>query len=272
MGVGNRHFIIPDTQVKEGVPLDHFKWIGMAIEEYKPTRIIHLGDHWDCESVSSHNSNMQREGKRILADIEAGNNALRLLDEFACHEPKSKHLLRGNHEDRLCRYVNEHPELEGVVGYKMFDDVLLGWKPVDYVNSVPGNITLDGVTYAHYFTNVNSGRAIGGGASYKLLQIGTPFVQGHVQGYDIGTKQFATGRTIRGIVAGSCYLHDEGYKGVANAHWRGCIVLNEVDEGVFSEMPLTLDYLCRKYEGMGLARYMQRKYRNAKSRFSIANV
>ena len=106
----------------------------------------------------------------------------------------------------------------------------------------------------------------------KLAAIGAPFCQGHVQGYDIGTKQFATGNVIRGIVAGSFYIHDEPYKGQANKHDRCCVVLNEVNNGRFSEMPLTMDYLCRKFEGTSLARYLQRKYRNAKQRFSVANV
>src|SRR5690606_39763041 len=54
---------------------------------------------------------------------------------------------------------------------------------------------------------------------------------------DIGTKQYATGRVIRGVVAGSCYLHDESYKGNANSHWRGIVVLNAVyPDGRFSVM------------------------------------
>lgn len=268
--MNKRHFIVPDTQIRVGVPTDHLRWLGYAIAEYKPDRIIHLGDHWDCHAVSSHNSNKEREGARILEDIEAGNMALSLLDaSMGGFKPASKHILRGNHEDRLTRWVNEHPVAEGLVGFNMFNDKELGWQPVEYCNSVPGAIELDGITYAHFFANSNTGRAIGGNAHYKLSQIGCPFVQGHVQGYDIGNKQYATGRTIRGIVAGSCYIHDESYKGLANSHWRGAIVLNEVSDGNFCEMPLTLDYLCKKYEGTTLKRYLQRKYRNAKERFSI---
>ncbi len=265
-----RHFVIPDTQVKAGVPLDHFRWLGMAIEEYQPDRVIHLGDHWDCSATSSHNALKEKEGQRILRDIASGNEALFIMDSHHIFEPKTKHILRGNHEHRLMRYVNDHPEVEGIVGYNMFNDKELNWKPVDYLNGCPRAIELDGIYYAHFFTNHNTGKAIGGGASYKLGAIGSSYVQGHVQGYDIGAKQYATGRVIRGIVAGSCYLHDEPYKGMANTHWRGAVILNEVDDGNFSELPLTMDYLCRKYEGMPLTRFLQRKYKNAKERFSAA--
>lgn len=267
-----RHFIIPDTQVKGGVPLDHFVWLGRAIAKYKPDRIIHLGDHWDFESVSRHNTPRAQEGKRILECVNSGNRALEILDEASGgYRAAEQIILRGNHEDRLQRYLDNHPELEGVVGYHLLNEKDHGWTPIDYRYGAPQAVILDGISYAHYFANVNTGKPIGGNASYKLAAIGTPFVQGHVQGFDIGTKQYATGRTIRGIVAGSCYLHDEEYKGMANSHWRGALVLNEVENGEFSEMPLTMNYLCEEFGGgMGLKRYMQRKYKNAKERFTVA--
>jgi hypothetical protein len=270
----SRHFIIPDTQVKPGVPLDHFDWLGQAIAEYKPDQVIHLGDHWDFSAMSSHSApgSREKEGQRLLKDIEAGNGALeRLQRAQGSFRPKGATLLRGNHEARLERFLEGNPVLEGIVGLDQLGDTNLGWKVIPYFHGSPQVIEIDGISYAHYFTNVNTGRAIGGNASYKLAAIGSPYVQGHVQGYDIGTKQYATGRTIRGITVGSCYLHDEPYKGMANAHWRGAVVLNEVERGTFSEMPLTMDYLCRKYEGMPLTRFMQRKYKNAKQRFTVAN-
>ena len=73
-----------------------------------------------------------------------------------------------------------------------------------------------------------------------------------------------------GLATGSCYLHDEEYKGSANTHWRGIVVLNEVRNGEFCEMALTLDYLCRRYEGRSLSSYLKRKYRNAEQRFTLA--
>lgn len=271
MTKAKRHFIIPDTQVKPGVPIKHFEWLGKAIQEYKPDRIIHLGDHWDFESVSLHNSPKSQEGLRLIECIKSGNKALEILEEFSGgYKPLTKDLLRGNHEYRLQRYIDNNPLLEGAVGFHMLNDKELGWNVVEYLHGSPQVIVRDGVHYAHYFANVNTGKPIGGTATYKLAAIGSPFVQGHVQGYDIGTKQFATGRVIRGIVCGSCYMHDEPYKGMANNHWRGAVILNEVRDGEFSEMPLTMNYLCEKYEGMPLKRFMQRNYKNAKERFSVA--
>lgn len=267
-----RHFVIPDRQAKPGVPLDHNRWLGLAIAEYQPHRLIDLGDDVDFPSISSYNSAKDQEGQRLIRDFEAANRADDILFEaMGKFRPKSMDKLEGNHNERLKRFLAQHPVLEGIITDELFNHKKHGWNYVPYRYGSPDIIERDGLSYAHYFANANTGKPIGGNASYKLTAIGSPFVMGHVQGYDIGTKQYATGRTIRGIVAGSCYLHDEEYKGAANKHWRGAVVLNEVENGQFSEMPLTMDYLCRKYEGMPLSRFLQRKYRNAKDRFSLAN-
>lgn len=269
-----RHFIIPDTQVKPGCPTAHLRWIGQAIAKYKPDVLVHLGDHWDMHSASTWSSlgSKDKEGTRLFDDIQAGNDALALLEEHMDgFVPKRKVLLRGNHEDRLSRLVANDPRLEGVVGFHLFNDEELGWEVVPYFNGSPKAITIDGVVYAHYFANPNTGKAIAGTIQNRLSKIGASFVQGHQQGLLQGNQQYATGVIRHGIVAGSAYLHDEPYKGMANTHWRGVVVLNEVHDGQFCEMPLTLDYLCREYEGMSLARFMQRNYKNAKQRFTTAN-
>jgi hypothetical protein len=268
-----RHFIIPDRQARPGVPLDHNRWLGQAIRDYAPDVLIDLGDNADFPSVSQHSQagSLDKEGQRLWRDFLAARQADRLLFEhMGKFRPKRMVRLRGNHEERVERYIQANPILEGFVSLDLLND--WEWEVVPFENGAPGVIVIDGISYAHYFANPNTGRPIGGTATYKLAAIGAPFVQGHVQGYDIGTRQYATGRVVRGIVAGSCYLHDEPYKGAANAHDRCAVVLNEVKNGRFSEMPLTLDYLCRKYEGTSLARYMQRRYRKAKERFSVARV
>lgn len=270
----NRHFILPDTQCRKGVPLDHFDWIGAAIREYKPTHLIHLGDHWDMPSLSSWDGpgSLTMEGARYEDDIAAGNEALERLKKAMGSLKCPMTILRGNHEDRIRRAVESSPKYSGTIGEHHFNDKRLGWNVVEYFHGSPGVKVIDGVSYAHYFAAPNTGKPIGGTITNRLAKIGTTFVQGHVQGLLQGNVQYATGIIRHGIVAGSAYLHDEAYKGHANAHWRGVVVLNEVRDGQFCEMPLTLSYLCRKYEGMDLARFLKRKYRNATDRFSLANA
>lgn len=267
-----RHFLIPDTQCRPGEPMDFLLWIGKAIREYKPDVVIHLGDHYDFASLSAHADpgSKTMEGLRYEDDIRAGNDGLRLLQKGMAGWTGRKVLLRGNHEDRLTRYIERNPKLAGAMGFHQFCDRALGWEVVDYYCGSPGQIVIDDITYAHYFAAVNTGRAIGGTAQNKLNHVGTSFAQGHVQGYEIGTKQYATGVVRKGIVAGSSYLADESYKGLANAHWRGVVVLNNVHNGQFDEMPLDIGYLCRKYTGMSVGRFLRENYENAEQRFTLA--
>ena len=56
-------------------------------------------------------------------------------------------------------------------------------------------------------------------------------------------------RSSHGLVAGSFYLHNEEYRDVqSNGEWRGVVVLNEVrGDGSYDIMPLSMDYLQRRY-------------------------
>lgn len=249
-----RHLIVPDTQVKPGVDTSHMDWIGRAIMEYRPDVIVHLGDHWDMESLSSYASRKQMEGKRYKADIEAGNAAmkrlLKPLREYNKRQARNKKaqynprmvFITGNHEQRIERAVEEHPHLEGLIGYHDLD--LSDWEVIPY--RVP--IDIDGILFCHYFYAQNSGRPYGGTAHNKLKNIGCSFVMGHQQGFDYASRQLANGKQQHGLVVGSAYLHDEDYRGPqANHEWRGIVVLNDVHDGDMDIMPLRMTYLQRKY-------------------------
>ena len=268
-----RHFIIPDRQIKPGVPMDHNEWIGRAIAEYKPDSVIDLGDNADFPSMSTHSAvgSRDKEGQRLLADINAANEGERLLMQGkGDFEPDERVRLRGNHEHRLTRFIDANPVLEGIIGLHLLDDD--GWDIVPYADGQPGIRHIDGVAYAHYFANPNTGKPIAGTIDNRLSKIGSSFVQGHAQGLKRGNMQYATGVTRYGVVAGSAYMHDEPYKGASNSHWRGVLVLNEVRDGEFCEMPLTLDYLCRKYEKMSVGQFLRKKYKNAEQRFTLARL
>jgi hypothetical protein len=102
-----------------------------------------------------------------------------------------------------------------------------------------------------------SGRPLGGAAAGRLKQIGHTFTMGHQQTLDYAIR-FVAGRSHHGLIAGACYLHDEDYKGPqGNAHWRGLIVKHQVEDGSYDPMFVSLDYLCRRYEGVSLTKFTQ---------------
>lgn len=275
----SRHFIIPDTQVRPGVPLDHLEWVGQAIVEYKPDTVVHIGDHWDMPSLSAHDGpgSMKMEGARYTDDINSGNDSFAELckpmeDEQArLRRNKEKQwkprkvFLFGNHENRINRAVNANPKYAGALGEHHCNTR-------DFErHAFLERVNIDGVLYSHYFQSAFSSHSIGGTIDNRLNKIGKSFVQGHQQGFLYGTRTQASGENWHGLVAGSCYLHDEAYRGAqGQGHWRGVVVLNEVRNGDYCVMPLTLDYLCRKYEGMSLAKYLRKKYKDAKYKFWLA--
>lgn len=240
-----RHFIIPDTQVRPGVSDAHLAWAGRAIKHYKPDVIVHLGDHWDMSSLSSYDKpgSKTKEGKRVYRDIEAGNRAWELLEYHMGKQPKARKVfLHGNHEDRITRATEQDATLDGLISLK---DLYTG----DFeVYPFLKRVWIDGIVYAHYFQNQLSSYAIGGSIDNRLNRIGDSFVQGHEQGFRYGNRVYPTGKIRHGLVSGSYYTHDEGYKGPqGNDHWRGCVILNEVRAGDYCIMPLSLAYMKRTF-------------------------
>jgi hypothetical protein len=266
------HLVIPDTQVKPGVPTDHLRWLGHYILQRRPDVIVHLGDHWDMPSLSAWDKGkLQMEGRRYRADILAGNRGLALLDAPTLqfnrrrrHVGRQYHprkvLLLGNHENRIQRAVEENPHLEGAIGYG--DLETRDWEVHDYLQPV----WIDGIAYCHVFTNPLTGRPHGGLISTRLKTLGHSFTMGHQQTLDSALR-FVHGKNgptmQRGLVAGAAYLHDEEYKSYqGNAHWRGVIVKHEVDDGSYDLMEVSLDFLCRKYEKLPLGVFLRNRYPN----------
>lgn len=254
------HVVIPDTQAKPGVPTKHLEWIGWYIQESFSDReevtVVHLGDHWDMPSLSSYDKGRKAmEGRRYVADIDAGNKAFQLLDRAIGDGDFRKVFLLGNHEDRITRAAESDAQLEGILSLDQLNATELGWEVYPFLKPV----FIDGVGYAHYWQNNMTGKPLGGMALTRLKTLGHSFTMGHQQTYDIAVR-FVNGKKQRALIAGACYLHNEDYKGFqGNAHWRGIVVCNEVKDGAYDLMEVSLDYLCRRYEGKSLSAFKNRK-------------
>lgn len=254
--MSRRHLLIPDTQVRKGVPLEHLDWLAWAIVDYKPDVIVHLGDHWDFPSLNRHEEkgSLELENSRYQEDVNSGNEAFRRIcapmeaerarlkkGRKKAWNPR-KVFLEGNHEKRADRVAENDPKWQGVIGSHNCET--LDWERHPFLEVV----TIDGIRYSHFFSNVNSSKGIGGSIDNRLNKIGESFAQGHEQGFLYGNRTFPTGKVKHGLVCGSFYQHDEGYKGrQGNGHWRGIVVLNEVNDGSYDIMPLSMEYLRRKF-------------------------
>jgi hypothetical protein len=248
---------IPDTQVKYGVNMDHLTACGNYLVEKKPDVIVHAGDHFDMPALSTYTKARQIEGRRVLLDLESGYEGMRrLMKPIEDYNKKMKaskrklykpemHFTLGNHENRLERYIDSNPAMDGVIEYpQAFRLEQWGWTVHEFLKPV----YIGGIAFAHYFYQPNTGRAYGGTGHTKLKNIKCSFVMGHQQGLDIATTTGNDGKKYWGITAGSFYQHDERYKGPqANDHFRGMLMLHDVKDGDCSPCVVTMDWLLKKY-------------------------
>lgn len=248
--------VIPDCQVKVGVPLDHLDWAGQYIVDKKPDIIVNMGDFADMPSLSSHDKAGSKvfEGLRYKDDVQVAREAMeRLLgplkrlqeqqkkNKEKVYKPR-KELLLGNHENRIDRAVNNLPILEGTISTKdlRYED---HWNVHPFLSP----LSIEGVVFNHYFPVGAMGRPASSAAT-MVSKLHQSCVAGHQQGRQVAYGRKADGSNITCIIAGSFYLHDESYMDVtSNRHWRGLVMLHEVKDGHFDEMFVSTNYLQRTY-------------------------
>ena len=236
--------VIPDTQCKPGVPLNHLTAAGNYIAEKcgKGDIIVQLGDMWDFPSLSEY----ERDKPAVLAthdveaDIASGNEGMRLLNKALGRCKAERIILRGNHENRTKRAIQKDPKLRATLAESRMESP--GWKVIPFLRPIERY----GVSFVHYWGS--PGKAWTGKCDSILKRVGRSFFAGHKQGKDPAEHWMPGGACRRGYIVGSFYQHEEDYLGPQeNSHWRGIVFANEVRNGAFDAMELSLDYLMRRY-------------------------
>lgn len=217
--------VIADTQVFAGVPVGHLHSLANFIWKKKPGRIINIGDAFDFPSLCAYNSPREQEGMRLVDDLTAGFQALRIIPDYIKfknavakkkrYRPKLD-FITGNHEERLHRMVEKNPHLEGLIDLNG-SIRSIGWQVHRFLEPM----WVDGIAFNHYMQNPMTGKPIGGAIENKLNKHSHSFVHGHVQQYQYGRRQTLSGMPHFGVCAGAFYLHDEGYRGSYNTEIRG---------------------------------------------------
>ena len=252
--MAKKHLIIPDTQCKPGHSFEYLSWIGQYIVDQKPDVVIQIGDFADMESLSSYDQGKKSfEGRRYVKDVQAAKDAMDvLLSPLRKAQEKAKRnkekiykprlvLTLGNHEARIKRAINDDPKLEGLIKYE--DLPYTDWEVHDFLQPV----FIDGVAYCHYFTSGVMGRPVSS-PTLLLSKKHMSCVMGHVQDRGIAYARRADGKRMTGLFAGICYQHDEDYlTPQTNGSWAGVWMFNEVNDGSFDELPVSLSYLKEKY-------------------------
>lgn len=250
----NKVLVIFDTQIRpDNLELNRplLQAIGKLIVKERPTHIVHIGDHFDMKSLSTYdfakNNRVVFDGAEVHADVVAGEYALKYLtdplfklqDKQRLNKKKvytpQMHFTMGNHEQRVDRFN----ELKGLVNLKG-EIERFGFTVHPFLKP----IKIGGVAFVHYAYNPLSGRPLGGTAEYRLNKLKLSFVQGHEQVFKYAVEHLNDGSKISALICGSCYLHEEDYKGFqGNNHFRGVAMLHDVKDGSYDLEQISVERL-----------------------------
>ena len=246
--------VIPDIQAAPGRSVKHIQWLAKYIAAKKPDCIVQLGDLWDIPSLSSYDvGKRSAENKRLCMDVDAGMVVVNIIEQaiksVKGYKPK-KIFVEGNHEHRIRRYENDYPALTGSLFSPVDYMADLGWEAHTFLRVAK----YGGISFSHFFprtikgtTSAASQRNGPASASAMVRANMTSCIAGHKQGLDVYIHNLNDSR-VRGIIAGSFYLHNEGYHSPqGNSYWRGVLMLNNVKNGDYDLTEVSIDYLRKKY-------------------------
>lgn len=259
---GKTHLVIPDAHATPGEDLRRFEWLGKLILEVQPDVIVDIGDWWDMASLCSYDKGTKSfEGRRYKADIEAGHRADQLafgpIVEYNKEMSKQKRKkynpviirTRGNHEHRIGKAVERQAELEGVIGFEDLNPRLdLDFRVFPFLQPV----TVDGITYCHYFVSGVMGRPVSS-ASAMLAKQHVSCTAGHLHLKDSSEGRTAQGKRIRSLICGS--FHDPDHvshyanEQSAGLWWDGLILKYNVENGDYDSLEISVNNLQLMMEG-----------------------
>lgn len=227
--------IIPDAHSHPDHDNARFDAIARVIAEHQPRHILCLGDFWDFESLSSHASVREREGKRVQEDVEHGLDAMRRMTTGWGYRPETMTFALGNHEARLDRMKSESPQWAGA----SFDISKLrgllegfGWRVHDFKQIV----NVCGYAVSHYLPSGIKGDPVSGvQMARNLIQKGKEScIVGHSHTLGLHTETSYLGRPIQSIVAGCMVHHDMLASWNLNTQqqwWRGLVLVDLLAPG-----------------------------------------
>lgn len=255
------HLVIPDSHAKYGVRNDRFSLLGKFILDLKPDVIVNIGDMADMESLCSYNKGKKSfEGRRYKKDIQAVRDALDKMHSPTIEFNRKQRDLKqkqykpemyfclGNHENRVNRAIESHPELEGTISIEDFGYENYGYDVIPFMSPV----LVDNILYSHYFVTGIMGKPISGlHPAYSIIQKKyQTATQGHSHLLDYKIVTTGDGRKLQGLSVG-CFLETDQFEEYAGEEandmwWRGIVVKHITDNGYDPEF-ISIERLEKMY-------------------------
>ncbi len=228
--------VIGDEHVGAGQNLRRGEWLGKYIKEHKPTNIVHIGDMLTFDSLSAWDKNKARkmEGRRYQKDIDAGNKYLDIVhDASKGYTPENLILTEGNHEDRTWRYLDTHPEVEGMMDYIYNLDLeKRGFKVIPYKQ----HWSYMGTDFTHVPIMENGRPVSGKYGTNRALDICTKSVVfGHTHKLNYAAICRHGQPFLQQALNVGCYFEhiDEYAQGSMTSYWRGLVLIEHYKNSAF---------------------------------------
>ena len=87
------------------------------IIDYDPDELVYMGDQLDLSCISGWNRRkpLLKEGRRLLSEYEGFDENILQTHENITRDETRRVFMMGNHEQRTLWYIQENPELEGMI-------------------------------------------------------------------------------------------------------------------------------------------------------------
>ena len=252
--------VLGDFHVTNNQNLSRFKVISRFIIEHKPEYIVLMGDFmtFQCLSAWDMDKRARMEGQRYELEINAGNEALDIMfsdvDAYNKKQKKTRHrqynpkriYIKGNHEDRLDRYLDFDPTFKGWVGVEK--DLKLkerGFEVIPYRKYY----YLDDVGFTH--VPFNKAKEISGVDITRKASMVTvkSIVFAHTHGQNLCHVHKEGMPHLQDIyVCGCVFDEKEDYvDGRVTEYWRGITLLNIWKPGRFDIDAYSISRLRHEY-------------------------
>ena len=204
-----KFLLFADCHLEAEEPTDSaYELVKQIIKKEKFDGIICVGDLMDFSYISKWNEDQPGlvEGKRLRDDLRIFESELAYYKRYT----KDVTFLSGNHEDRLIKYINKNPVLEGILSLKEICDeqgvhyVPTELQPYQFIDDLL-------VTHGLYFNEYFAAKLVQKGGSsivqfhcHRTQSYSYRYPNGTVAtGYGIGTlgstnPQYSAGKRLTG--------------------------------------------------------------------------
>jgi len=247
----NSTLVVGDVHIAADQNVKRADLLGKVIEDLQPKRVVFIGDimTFDCFSAWDKDKRKKMEGRRYSKEIKKGNE---FLDRMYAQTKKAKPeyiLTEGNHEERLWRYIDQYPVIDGALDYRI--DLGLyekQWTIIPYREY----IKIAGIDFTHIPIN-EAGKPIGGKyVAHRALELHNgSTIFGHTHKLQTASIHRHGARHLSQALNVGCFFEhvDDYAKGSITSYWRGLVLVDHYKHGRFGWHPISVGKLKKCYKG-----------------------